>query len=345
MNPYQRFYRRIQGLPVDRPPNFNIMMTFAAHYIHKPLAEYYQDFRVLVDANLAVQSAFALDLVQAISDPFREAADLGAEIIFPPDNLPICPSPLLGDLRKLTQLRPLDSGSGRRMADRLAAVQALRSRVGGEVPIMGWVEGALAEAAVLRGVNSFLIDLSEEPKWLAELLELGVNVAIQFARAQIAAGADIIGLGDAIASQISPEMYRRFALPYEQRIFAAVRELGACPRLHICGNTTHLLPDMLHSGAEIIDLDWMVDLRTAAQIFDTHAVICGNFDPVGILLQGAPATVAAAVRTCLIEGGPRLISAAGCEVPEGTPPENLFAQATALAHYSSIENTTNPLSQ
>jgi MtaA/CmuA family methyltransferase len=231
------------------------------------------------------------------------------------------------------------------MADRLAAVQAFRTSVGGEVPIMGWVEGALAEAAVLRGVNALLIDLSEAPDWLAELLELCVTVAVQFARAQIAAGADIIGLGDAIVSQISPEMYRRFALPYEQRIFAAVREMGACPRLHICGNTTHLLPDMLHCGAEIIDLDWMVDLHTAAEVFGTQALICGNFDPVGILLRGTPATVAAAVHTCLLEGGPRMISAAGCEVPDRTPPANLFAQATALAQYASLENAPHPLSQ
>ena len=83
------------------------------------------------------------------------------------------------------------------------------------------------------------------------------------------AGADIIGLGDAVCSQISPKMYRRYALPYEQRIFAAVHELGARGRLHICGKTTHLLPDMLQSGADIIDLDWMVDLKQSAQILGT----------------------------------------------------------------------------
>jgi uroporphyrinogen-III decarboxylase len=53
-----------------------------------------------------------------------------------------------------------------------------------------------------------------------------VGVEIAFARAQVEAGADIIGLGDAVASQISPAMYRRFALPYEQRIFQAVHQMG-----------------------------------------------------------------------------------------------------------------------
>ena len=56
-------------------------------------------------------------------------------------------------------------------------------------------------------------------------------------------------------------------LPYEQRLFAAAREAGAIPRLHICGDTNHIVPDMAKSGAEIVDLDWMVDLARAASVF------------------------------------------------------------------------------
>jgi hypothetical protein len=71
------------------------MMTFAAHHIRQPLSRYYLDWRVLCGANFAVQEAFALDIVQAISDPYREAADLGAEIVFPEDDLPLCVTPPL----------------------------------------------------------------------------------------------------------------------------------------------------------------------------------------------------------------------------------------------------------
>ena len=67
MTPYERVLSRLRGEAVDRPPNFNIMMTFAAHYINQPLGHYYQDYRVLCEANLAVQEAFDLDIVQTIS--------------------------------------------------------------------------------------------------------------------------------------------------------------------------------------------------------------------------------------------------------------------------------------
>ena len=334
MNPSDRVTARLAGQPVDRPPNFDIMMQFAAHYIGQPLARYYLDYRVLCAANFAVQEAFDLDVLQAISDPYREAADCGAPVEFPDDGLPISHRPFLAAPDDLRKLRPPKPETGRRMSDRLAAVRHFREQAGGRVPIMGWVEGALAEAADLRGVSTLLTDLIDRPEWVHELLETCTEMEIAFARAQIAAGADIVGLGDAIASQIAPKAYRQFALPYEQRIFAAVRAAGAIPRLHICGNTTRILADMAQSGAAIIDIDWMVDMRRASELFGEIAV-CGNFDPVAVMLSGTPEQVAAAATAAMAAGGPRSFSMAGCEIPDGTPHANLRAQAAALRVWGS----------
>ena len=322
--------RRLGGEPVDRTPNFDIMMTFAAHYIGQPLSRYYLDHRVLAEANLAVQEEFDLDIVQVISDPYREAADFGLEVDFPHDDLPVAREPLLAEPGDLSALKSPDPATGRRMSNRLEGIHYLRERVGGQVPIMGWVEGALAQAADLRGMLNLMKDLYMRPEWVDELLEHVVSVEIEFARAQIEAGADIIGLGDAVASQISPQMYQRFALPYEKRIFTAVHEQGAVARLHICGDTTHILEDMAASGGDIIDIDWMVDIRQAAEAFAGKAALCGNFDPVAVMLQGTPEEVYDAVLSCQENGGGRYFSAAGCEIPDQTPERNLNAQARAL---------------
>jgi MtaA/CmuA family methyltransferase len=330
MNSLQRLHKRILGKPVDRPPNFDIFMTFAAHHIGQPLSRYYLDHRVLVDANLAVLNDFDLDIVQVISDPYREAADFGLDVEFPEDGLPISKTPLLEKPNDLLKLKPPDPHTSPRMSDRLAAIRSLREQVGGEVSIMGWVEGALAEAVDLRGMMNFMIDLTERPEWVIDLLTVCTQVATDFARAQVEAGANIIGLGDAAASQISPAFYRQFALPYEQEIFEAVKSAGALSRLHICGNTTHILADMVRSGAEIVDLDWMVDMAAASDQYGDQVSFCGNFDPVAVLLQGTPESVYQASREALDQGGLRCLSAAGCEVPARTPHENLHAQTKAL---------------
>jgi MtaA/CmuA family methyltransferase len=329
MQPLERLRNVLQGTPVDRVPNFNIFMTRAARHIGSRLSPYYLDHRVLCAANLAVLEDFGLDIVQAISDPYREAADAGLDVEFPDDGLPCNRTPLIADPGDLGRVRFPATEFGPRMTDRLEAIRGLHAAVGGEVPVMGWVEGALAEAADLRGAGNLMMDLLMNPGWVKELLERCAEVEVAFARAQVEAGAHIIGLGDAIASQISPAMYREFALPYERRIFDAVRQLGGVSRLHICGNTTHLLGDMARSGAEIIDIDWMVDMRRAVGHLD-GAVVCGNIDPVAILLQGTPEQVRDGVRANAAAGGTRWISAAGCEVPDGTPAENLLAHHEAL---------------
>ena len=332
MNAYERMEHRLRGEPVDRPPNFDIFMTFAARRTGRPLKEYYVDHRVLVEANLRVIEDFQIDIAQAISDPYRECHDFGAVIDFPDDDMPLNWIPLLAELDDIKQLRRPDPYTGKRMSDRLEAIRFFRAQVGGEIPIMGWVEGALAEAADLRNINNIMLDLIEHPAWVEELLEICTEVEIAFARAQVEAGADIIGLGDAVASLISPKMYRRFALSYEQRIFAAVHEMGALCRLHICGNTNRIVDDMVQSGADIIDLDYMVDMAAAAAKYGDRVSFCGNFDPVSVMLQGTPEDVAAATDHCMAIGGPRSFSAAGCEIPMHTPPANLHAQTRALAN-------------
>jgi MtaA/CmuA family methyltransferase len=327
---YERMTRRLKGEPVDRPPNFDIFMTFAARRAGKTQREYYLDYRALVDANMLMIEQYGSDIAQAISDPFRECHDFGAEIEFPEDDLPLSRTPRLQELDHLKTLRPPDPYTGRRMSDRLEALRSFREKVGGEVPIMGWVEGALAEAADLRGVSNIMLDLAENPEWVEELLEICVEVEIAFARAQVEAGADIIGLGDAVGSLVSPGMYRQFALPYEQRIFAAVHEMGALCRLHICGNTNKIVDAMVESGADIIDLDFMVDMADAVKRHGDKVSFCGNINPMSMFLKGTPAQVYAATQECASIGGPRSFSAGGCEIPMLTPDANVHAQNQAL---------------
>lgn len=329
MNSLQRIKNVIAGEPVDRTPNLDIFMIRAVHHLGIPLSKYYLDYRVLCEVNMAALRDFELDVVQAISDPYREACDIGLEVEFPYDQMPMHRSLVIRGPEDLTKTKFPVQNFGPRMTDRLEGVRAMREQVGDEVAVMGWVEGAFAEAADLRGMTEIMKDLYQRPAWLKELLEKCAEVEIAFASAQIDAGAHMIGLGDAAASLISPRMYREFALPYQQRIFEAVKAKGAIPRLHICGKTSHIHKEMAQSGAQIIDVDWMNDLQRAKEEME-GLVVCGNLDPVTVFLQGTPEDVYQGVIANAKAGGPRWISAGGCEIPDETPIENLKAQSQAL---------------
>jgi len=84
----------------------------------------------LVEANLAVAEDFHIDILQAISDPYREAADYGLDIEFHHDDLPVSRYPLIVDPEDIQKLVPPDPATGKRMSDRLEAIRLFRERAG-----------------------------------------------------------------------------------------------------------------------------------------------------------------------------------------------------------------------
>lgn len=325
MNSLDRYLATIEGKPVDFLPRLPILMQFAAEYIGSNYAAFASDFRVLTKANLACAREFGIDQVSTISDPYRETQGFGARIIFEPDVVPYCEKHPLEDDPELSRLPRPDPLTAERMLDRIHAVREYHRLVGGESSIMGWVEGPAAEAADLRRLDNFFFDVVDDEAYAGALMDRCVEVALEFARHQVEAGADTIGIGDAAASQVSPDIYERLILPREQRLVAGIKAMGAKVRLHICGNITHLLPGIASLGVDVLDVDHMVDPATVRKAVGTRTAIAGNLDPVAGVMRSDPDTIRARVRELYAAAGNPFMINAGCEIPSRTPHENLRA--------------------
>lgn len=327
MTPRERVLAHLEGRPVDRLPLMPITMMFAGDLAGIPYGEYCSDYRKLVQAQLHTAEAFGFDYVSCISDPTREAADCGARIQFYPNQPPaiIEAEALLADRADLAKLKIPDPHGGGRMTDRLKAAALFKERCGGQYFIEGWVEGPCAEGADLRGINALMLDFFDDPVFIRDLFAFAVEMELQFAKAQIEAGVDIIGIGDAAASLVGPEFYRDFVLPYEKQLVDGIKAMGGRVRLHICGNTRALLAGMGSLGCEIVDLDYFSPVGEGRTEMGLGQVLLGNLDPVKVLRNGTPESVTQAISQCHTEAGPRYIVGVGCEVPRDTPHENLRA--------------------
>jgi MtaA/CmuA family methyltransferase len=329
MNGRGRILAMLDGAPVDRLPLMPITMMFAGDTAGIRYRDYAADHRKLAAAQIQTARTYGFDYVSAISDPAREVADLGGAVEYFDDQPPaiIESRALLEDKGRLDALRMPDLEKPGRMKDRIDGVGLLRREVGDDLLIEGWVEGPCAMAADLRGLNALMLDFSDDPEFVDRLLDFVVTMEVEFAAAQIGAGADLIGVGDAAASLVGPRIYENVILPYERKLVGAIRGLGARVRLHICGNTRRILRPMGTVGADLVDLDSPSPMGEARAAMGPDQVLLGNIDPVRVLRDGTPRTVFDAIAECYLEAGPRYIVGAGCEIPRGTPPENVMALA------------------
>jgi MtaA/CmuA family methyltransferase len=327
MTSRERVIAQVQDQPIDHLPLMPITMMFAGDHAGIKYGEYCRDFNQLVEAQLRTAEAFGFDFVSCISDPAREAADCGASIQYFEDQPPaiIEENARLSDKTELSRLKIPDPLGGGRMTDRVQAAALFKKRSAGRLLIEGWVEGPCAEGADLRGINSLMLDFYDDPAFIKDLFGFVLEMELRFARAQIEAGADIVGIGDAAASLVGPEIYQEYVWPIEKKLVDGIHGLGAMVRLHICGNTRRILKGMGQLGCDIVDLDYPSPISEGREQMGPHQVLLGNLNPVQILRNGSPKSVHEAVAKCHREAGRRYIVGAGCEVPRDTPEANLRA--------------------
>jgi MtaA/CmuA family methyltransferase len=324
VNNNERFMATLTGDKTDRVPVFPLLMFLAADRAGMAYREYATNGRALAEAQLIVQRKFDLDAITSCSDAFRISADLGGDMVYPETKTPYLQRPLVTSSHNVDQLgHPDPTDPKGRMGDRVLATSEMVKAAAGQVAVLGWVDMPFAEACSICGVSQFMLMLQDDPATAHRLLAHLTSIVTDFALAQVKVGADMIGAGDAAASLISHKMYVEFALPYEQEVCRAVHTAGSWVKLHICGNTKHLLDDMVNSGADLFNVDHMVPLEKARDVYAANGkCFKGNLDPVTQMMQASPEQCAAQAHACIAAAqGTRYMLSAGCEVPAETPDE------------------------
>jgi len=336
MTSYERYIAVCELQEPDRVPVSPFIMTFAARLLGVPYIDYCRIGEVMAEAQIKCIRCFGYDAVALGSDAVREAGTVGVPIYWQKDEVPgTTEEPFIKSRDDLKRLRLPDPLGDNRMHEQIKALKILRHDLGDDEVVYAFVEAPFQESAMLRNINYFMTDIYQDPALVHELMRFSLEMELAFGLSQIEAGARFIGVGDAVASLISPRHYEEFNFPYVSELIAGLKKAGARVKYHACGNTTALLPLFAKLGADIINLDAFVDLAEAKQILGGILCIKGNLDPTTVLLQGTPETVREAARQCICDcgSGGGFILSPGCEVSRDTPPENLRALVEAAKTY------------
>jgi uroporphyrinogen decarboxylase len=289
-----------------------------------------QPFRILgVDAVIvfsdilisAEAMGMQLELTEAgpvLGNPIRTAADVQALRSFDPE----------ADTRFL-----------------LDTIRGLCRELGPEVPVLGFAGAPwtlacyMVEGQTKSGFDSLKKLMHSDPALLHLLLERIARATAPYLRAQIAAGATAVQIFDTWAGELRRKDYEEFALPATQLLISEVKGSSA-PVIYYVKNSAHLMESLGKLGADVLSVDWRVELAAVRQVLGPHVVLQGNVDPC--VLLGPEAGVRKAVRETVAqtEGRGHILNLGHGILPD-VPVENARAfveagQAISLAHEETV---------
>jgi uroporphyrinogen decarboxylase len=188
------------------------------------------------------------------------------------------------------------------------------------------------------GVESLMRNIHKDKASVHAVMEFASELCYDYLEPFIDAGVSLISLADPTASGdlISRSQFVEFSLPYLTRVAQKIRARGVNVLVHICGNTTNRLDCIPGSGAQILSIDYKVNLSDARRILNGTLAFSGNLNPVSIMQKETVEGVAQASREAISKAGGTggYLLMPGCDIPPSVPLENVKAMVETAHAFS-----------
>ncbi len=332
MNVKERFLKALNLEPVDRPPVGAVATGITVEMMEK-VGIYWPEAHSDVDRLTGLAESIRLhtdtEFIKLPFDMCVEVEALGAKINYRTIDTPPTETGHIYNHPDEISI-PDDFFDRGRVPTVLKAISKLRARYDNEVPIITSIVGPWALAAKLFGFNNFLIWIITNPDYIHTIMERLTPLALEYANAQVEAGADAVIIGEATCTGdlISPQTYRDFIAPYHSQLCPNIK---APDILHICGKSTNHVPYIAEVGTNCYNFDEGVDIRVAVEHLKGKVAIAGYVPAVDVLLNGTQEGTYHSAIECL-ESGVDILTP-GCAMSALTPIENINAMAKAAREW------------
>jgi uroporphyrinogen decarboxylase len=171
----------------------------------------------------------------------------------------------------------------------MRTIRILGGELADRVPLIGF-SGApftLATYMIEGGSSKNFLNtkrmMYQSPSLYSDLMEKITAAVTSYLRAQITAGVQAVQLFDSWAGVLSPEDFRAHELPYVKKIISALKK-EKVPVIYFVNGSSGILKDVKRSGADVVGIDWRIDLKDAINIIGKRYAVQGNLDPCALFL-------------------------------------------------------------
>ena len=340
LSPLERNRRYFAGEKVDRLPRGLLGIETGCSLYGISPREVVHSVEKGIEVQNNLEKDFGVDSMGWGPDLKGIGEALGTKIIYPEQSICYVDQPVLQNYSQMDELRRVDIRKQGRMPIIAEFLKRIKEQHGKTHAVDNAIGGPMSTAAAIRGTENLLKDMRKNPEQLHELLAFTVEINVLWVKYIWEECEATVSIADPVASGslLSRERFCEFEKPYLTKLCEEIRKItGQKPSLHICGKTHSIwseLKDMEISG---FCLDNCENLEEFKKNVGDSITIGGNIDPTDVMRFGSPDDVREALKRCLQEGSdsPKgYIPGAGCQIPLGTPKENIYTFVESVKKYT-----------
>lgn len=339
MKSRERFLCACRGEQVDRPPVWMMRQAGRSLPEYRALREKHGFWEVMTTPELAAEVTlqpvrrFPIDAAILFCDILVIPAALGMEVQFTPK---LSVSPVVRDRSDVDSLKP--AGALESLAYVGNSLRAIREEAGEDMTVLGFagapytIASYMVEGGSSKSFHKLKGLMYNSPDTYDSMIDKVVDLTADYLEMQLESGADAVQLFDSWAGELNITDYRRFALPAVQRIIERVSRKGA-PVIYFLNGVGNLLEAANECGAQVLGIDWRVDLATVRKRLGDSLVVQGNLDPAVLF---APSDVIKKKTNAMLNqtGGRGHIANLGHGVMPDTPISGIETFLAAIAQWA-----------
>lgn len=286
------------------------------------MQEVYDSPQKQLDVAKAIDKEFRGDFIFPMGRGTLTVETLGIKVRRPDYDFPSITENPIKDLEALSKLKVPNPYENRDMIHSLKSLELISKNF--NKPTVEFIRGPFTLAIELSGAGVFLRAIIKNPTFVKELLKFTTRVVMDYAKAASKTGVKMIMFTEPSAVVLSPKKFDQLVGSNLIKIIEVI-DKNVWKTLHICGDTTKFLDNMLKCEMDGLSLDQLVDLSAIAPKIPKDIVLFGNLDPIYVLNNGTPDEIREKSLKMLknMKNYPNFIFSFGCDCLPDTPFQNL----------------------
>ena len=331
MTPLTRTLTALSHKEPDRVPLFLLLTLHGAPELGLPIQQYFSKGQYVAEGQLRLQRKFGHDCLYAFFYAAVELEAWGGEAIFRDDGPPNAGPPVVRRRQDILSLVPPTIEGSPSLHKVLDAIRLLKVEARGEIPIIGVVMSPYSIPVMQMGFGPYLELLYEDRPLFDRLMQVNEDFCVQWANAQLAAGATAICYFDPVSSpSITPrELCVTTGFAVARRTLARIK--GPVATHYASGRSLTVLDLTASTGTAAVGVSALENLAELKADARGKVSLIGNLNGIQMVrwtAQDAAIKVQDAIAKAA-PGGGFILSDNHGEIPLQVPEETLHAIAEA----------------